>query len=104
MSVNISQLGCRASLCTIQEARSSSGERWQVWQQVSRLRKSFQKEKETMKPKFTLRLKSSFWALLLAALPFTSFPLLAQLVGGSSVAPLSAVFLLVLAVFFYLPS
>ncbi len=57
-----------------------------------------------MKPKFTLRLKSSFWALLLAALPFTSFPLIAQLVGGSSVAPLSAVFLLVLAVFFYLPS
>lgn len=42
------------------------------------------------------KLKGSIWALLLVALPFTSFPLLARLAGGTSVAPLSAVFLLVL--------
>ncbi|MEL7645491.1 MAG: O-antigen ligase family protein [Anaerolineaceae bacterium] len=56
-----------------------------------------------MKPKFAVRLKDVFWALLLAALPFTSFPLLAQLMGGTSVAPLSAVFLLVLVLIFFLP-
>ncbi len=56
-----------------------------------------------MKPKLSARLKGVFWALLLAALPFTSFPLISRLSGGTSVAPLSAVFLLILALFFFLP-
>ena len=50
------------------------------------------------------KLKGSIWALLLVALPFTSFPLLARLAGGTSVAPLSAVFLLVLIVISYFPA
>ena len=56
-----------------------------------------------MKPNFLDRLKSGTWKLFLIALPFTSFPLLARLAGGTSVAPLSAVFLLVLFFVSYLP-
>jgi len=56
-----------------------------------------------MKANFSERLKGTFWALLLVALPFTSIPFLSRLLGGTSVAPLSAIFLLILVVFFFLP-
>jgi len=49
------------------------------------------------------RLKNICWALLLVALPFTSFPILASLLGGTAVAPLSALFLFVLMLAAYLP-
>lgn len=48
-------------------------------------------------------LKNICWALLLVALPFTSFPILASLLGGTAVAPLSALFLFVLMLAAYLP-
>ncbi|MCJ7696242.1 MAG: O-antigen ligase family protein [Anaerolineaceae bacterium] len=46
---------------------------------------------------------SIIWALLVVSLPITSFPLLANIFGGTSVAPLSVVFLIPLLVIWYLP-
>ena len=43
------------------------------------------------------------WALLLVSLPVTSFTPLSRLFGGTSVAPLSAIFLSVLAILYFLP-
>lgn len=43
------------------------------------------------------------WALLLICLPFTSFPLLAKAFSNTSVAPLSAIFLVILALTYFLP-
>jgi len=43
------------------------------------------------------------WALLVASLPITSFPLLASIFGGTSVAPLSVLFLIPLLAIWYLP-
>lgn len=43
------------------------------------------------------------WALMVLTLPVTSFPLLANLFGGTSVAPLPVVFLVILLIAWYLP-
>ena len=43
------------------------------------------------------------WALMVLTLPITSFPLLASLFGGTSVAPLPVVFLVILLIAWYLP-
>ena len=43
------------------------------------------------------------WTLFVASLPFTSFPLLSTIFGGTSVAPLSVLFLIPLLVFWYFP-
>jgi len=43
------------------------------------------------------------WALMVLTLPITSFPLLANLFGGTSVAPLPVVFLVILLIVWYLP-
>ena len=48
-------------------------------------------------------LNKVLWGLLLICLPFTSFPLVANLFGGSMVAPLSAVPLAILFFTFLLP-
>jgi len=56
-----------------------------------------------MKPKVWQSITEVCWALLLLCLPFTSFPALAKLFHGASVAPLSIVFLGILALIFFLP-
>ena len=56
-----------------------------------------------MKPKVWQSFTEVCWALLLLCLPFTSFPALAKLFHGASVAPLSAVFLAILVLVFFLP-
>jgi hypothetical protein len=43
------------------------------------------------------------WVLMVLALPVTSFPFLANMFGGTSVAPLPVVFLVILLVAWYLP-
>ncbi len=43
------------------------------------------------------------WGLLVFLLPITSFPLLAKAAGGTDVAPISVVFLLILVVVWFLP-
>ncbi len=59
--------------------------------------------KNPMKPKVWQSFTEICWALLLLCLPFTSFPALAKLFHGASVAPLSAVFLAILVLVFFLP-
>jgi len=59
--------------------------------------------KNPMKPKVWQSFTEVCWALLLLCLPFTSFPALAKLFHGASVAPLSAVFLAILVLVFFLP-
>jgi len=56
-----------------------------------------------MKSKVWQSITEVCWALLLLCLPFTSFPALAKLFHGASVAPLSIVFLGILALIFFLP-
>jgi len=56
-----------------------------------------------MKPKVWQSITEVCWTLLLLCLPFTSFPALAKLFHGASVAPLSIVFLGILALIFFLP-
>lgn len=56
-----------------------------------------------MKSDFWQGLSKVSWALLLVSLPFTSFPALSNLFGGTSVAPLSALFLVILLGVFLLP-
>ena len=56
-----------------------------------------------MKPKVWQSLTEICWAILLLCLPFTSFPALAKLFHGASVAPLSAVFLGILTLIFFIP-
>ncbi|MFZ3070364.1 MAG: O-antigen ligase family protein [Anaerolineaceae bacterium] len=56
-----------------------------------------------MKHDFWESLTKVTWALLLVCLPFTSFPAISRLFGGTSVAPLSAVFLVILLVIFMIP-
>ena len=59
--------------------------------------------RKPMKPKVWQSFTEVCWALLLLCLPFTSFPALAKLFHGASVAPLSAVFLAILVLVFFLP-
>ena len=56
-----------------------------------------------MQPDKLSRLNWILWVGLLLALPVTSFPMIANIFGGSNVAPLSLVFLLVLVFTFILP-
>ena len=56
-----------------------------------------------MQPDKLSRLNWILWVGSLLALPVTSFPIIANLFGGSNVAPLSLVFLLVLVFTFILP-
>lgn len=44
------------------------------------------------------------WYLLILCLPFTSFPLVSQIFGGTSVAPLSLIFLIILFVVAFVPN
>lgn len=43
------------------------------------------------------------WYLLILSLPFTSFPLVSKVFGGTSVAPLSIIFLMILTVIEFVP-
>ena len=65
--------------------------------------KSQASARKPMKPKVWQSITEVCWALLLLCLPFTSFPALAKLFHGASVAPLSIVFLGILALIFFLP-
>ena len=52
---------------------------------------------------YSEKLPNLLWKTLLLALPFSSFPLLAEAVGGSAVAPLSFIPMVLLLVFWWLP-
>lgn len=52
---------------------------------------------------FSKKLPDILWKTLLLALPFSSFPLLSQVFGGTSVAPLSFIPMALLLVFWWLP-
>ncbi len=65
--------------------------------------KSQASTRKPMKPKVWQSITEVCWTLLLLCLPFTSFPALAKLFHGASVAPLSIVFLGILALIFFLP-
>ena len=45
----------------------------------------------------------SAWVMMVITMPITSFPLIANIFGGTSVAPLSVVFLVILTIGWYLP-
>jgi hypothetical protein len=57
-----------------------------------------------MKPVSESKFARILWRALLVSLPFTSLPILSRLFGGTSVAPLSLVFLALLAVIFFIPN
>jgi hypothetical protein len=54
-------------------------------------------------PAIAATLLAALWAMFFLTLPFTSFPLLSRLAGGTMVAPLSVAFLFLIILFWLLP-
>lgn len=56
-----------------------------------------------MTQKWLRNITNISWVLLIGLLPITSLPILSRAMGGTSVAPLSAIFLLILVLVWFLP-